>query len=482
MEINGKKSIIRLLKLELGNFKNVRYGKLEMPSLLKRTYYDDEAEVLGLYGQNGSGKTAVIDALVFLKCMLNGKALPENASDYIMAASESAECSFEFYFENGEKRCLADYTFVLQKQDVSDGGFCVSAESIYLRYIDENKKISQKKLVLGCDGKSMLKPKGLQSALYSANKKNQVELAVEKRLAEKEGRSYLFSDTMDEILSAALEDEDAVVILLRALKAYATDYLYIIRANIRAGAFPDQRLERRFDGLMENSIGDSVVFNLPAPYGAVFVPMNEPAVIPQTMFGVFRQAVEDTDRIMKYIIPDLRFKLCEYGSQLTHDGREGIRAEIISLRGGNKLPLKYESDGIKKLFSIFNILITMYKDESVCVVIDEFDSGIYEHLFGELIDVLGDYGRGQLIFTSHNLRPLETIDSEMLVFTTTNPENRYIRLEGNKNKNLRDVYLRSIDLGGQREQICETASSFDINRAFRSAHFCRPEGNEAEEE
>ena len=40
-------------------------------------------------------------------------------------------------------------------------------------------------------------------------------------------------------------------------------------------------------------------------------------------------------------------------------------------------------------------------------MIDEFDSGIYEYLLGELLEIMNESAKGQFVFTSHNLRPLE---------------------------------------------------------------------------
>lgn len=48
-----------------------------------------------------------------------------------------------------------------------------------------------------------------------------------------------------------------------------------------------------------------------------------------------------------------------------------------------------------------------------------------------------------MIFTSHNLRLLETIDKGFMAFTTTNPKMRYIRLTNVKGTNkLCDFYYR----------------------------------------
>ena len=112
----------------------------------------------------------------------------------------------------------------------------------------------------------------------------------------------------------------------------------------------------------------------------------------------------------------------------------------------------------------------MYNNPSICLAIDELDAGIFEYLLGELLEVLQKNAKGQFIFTSHNLRALEKMNKDSILFTTTNPENRYIRLSNVKNNNnLRDFYLRGIMLGGQKECIYQETNSYEISYAFRRA-------------
>ena len=54
--------VVRLSSLTLENIKNVRKGTVCVPMA-----GITKAGVLGIYGQNGSGKTTVIDALYFLQ-------------------------------------------------------------------------------------------------------------------------------------------------------------------------------------------------------------------------------------------------------------------------------------------------------------------------------------------------------------------------------------------------------------------------------
>lgn len=75
-----------------------------------------------------------------------------------------------------------------------------------------------------------------------------------------------------------------------------------------------------------------------------------------------------------------------------------------------------------------------------------------------------------MIFTSHNLRPLETLDKGFIAFTTTNQNNRYIRFTNVKtNNNLRDFYYRAIILGGQTEDIYKETNNIEIALALKEA-------------
>ena len=193
-------------------------------------------------------------------------------------------------------------------------------------------------------------------------------------------------------------------------------------------------------------------------------------MIPQQAYNVVSNVIENMNIVLKQIVPNLTIGVKIIGMQTMKNGEMGCVIELISKKNKKEIALRYESEGIKKIISILQLLIVIYNNDSITVAIDELDSGVFEYLLGEILRIISEKGKGQLIFTSHNLRPLETIDKGFVAFTTTNPNNRYIRFSNVKtNNNLRDFYYRDIILGEQDEPVYETTNNHEIALAFREA-------------
>ena len=69
--------MIRLSKITIENFKNVMNGQIDLASA------ENGPSILGLYGQNGSGKTSLVEAVQMLKLLFMGKVLPVSFGDAI---------------------------------------------------------------------------------------------------------------------------------------------------------------------------------------------------------------------------------------------------------------------------------------------------------------------------------------------------------------------------------------------------------------
>ena len=205
-------------------------------------------------------------------------------------------------------------------------------------------------------------------------------------------------------------------------------------------------------------------------FGQLAIPLNESVLVPMELVDVVRELMNNMNIVLEQIIPGLSIKVYELDTELSKDSKPEKRLQLMSERNGKEIPLKYESEGIKKIVSILQLLIVVYNSESITLAVDELDAGIFEYLLGELLKVISEKGKGQLIFTSHNLRPLETIDKGFIAFTTVNPENRYIRFVNVKgNNNLRDFYYRDITLGEQTEPVYDPTNNYEIMLALKEA-------------
>ena len=76
-------TIVRLQSIEIKNIKNVKYGKVDISNTTPKDNSYKSADILGVYGQNGSGKTAIIDVLFFVQQIIMGTSLDSTIGDYI---------------------------------------------------------------------------------------------------------------------------------------------------------------------------------------------------------------------------------------------------------------------------------------------------------------------------------------------------------------------------------------------------------------
>lgn len=468
-----KREIVRLQKIELRNLKNVGYGCVKFA-----TKNSVAADILGLYGQNGSGKTTLVNAIDVLKDLLMGKRLAQDLGNYIKIGESTAVATVEFSVTSSEDDLYkVIYEFVLVRKAVDDeehieenndideeehekrnGTYLVSEKISMSRLINDKWTKLTPILYYNSDSNEIL-PKNRYNLLTEGKQELIDELRVLRLLAAKEERSFLFSKEIRKIIRDS-KWKDEYKFIFKVLTEYAIYNLHVfssedtgmINANI---ALPFSIVSKEKDriSLLKGCLN-----------------LNGVSPIPRKFFRDIQAKMDAISLVLKEIIPGLTINLKKLSTSLNKRGEEIVKAEIIAKRANIEIPLRYESDGVKKLVSILYCLILVFNDSSMTLVVDEFDSGIFEYLLGEILRVVEESGKGQLIFTSHNLRALEVLNNKDIMFTTTNENNRYIRFKNVKaNNNFRDVYFHDILLGGQNECIYEATNPYMIARAFRLA-------------
>ena len=439
-------TIIKMKKIKVQNLRNVRNGEVTLAVDFASL---NTANVVGIYGQNGSGKTTIVDAFSLLKTIISGwiaeVKLPSQDKRLIMAGEKTASIDLEFLVDNQFGTFFVNYAVTLQEDDKR---LYIIAER--LTYREDEKGKRSKVLVSVTD-------KGVQirkSTLRDMNEKMRIKTLVIQQLARKQYMSFIFHKDLKPLLQEKLSQVE-----MELLHNLAIDFnrdLHVINNQNIAPLFEER--------IMPFSI------HLEKSRGSIPYDLKGPALLPEKAFQVLCEVIEQSNQVLSTIIPGLTIKIHVITEQLLDNGEKGIRFEFLSKRGERELPLRTESEGILKIISVLSVLIAVYNNPTACVVIDELDSGVFEYLLGELLTVIDEGGKGQLIFTSHNLRVLEVLAIKNLWFTTTNENDRYIQLKGIKEvNNARDVYLRAIQLGGQDEEVYKETKTFKIKRAFRKA-------------
>lgn len=457
---------VRIESITIENFKNVTQGTLDFEN--KRKEY--KASVLGLYGQNGSGKTALIDAIWLLKLALCGQAISQKYADYINIDSDYATLKYEFIIRYAEEVYNVWYQFSL-RQAVDEVVASVNDETVTntttkvelfdevlsFSYVSKEDKMRKAPLI-DTRAEELFVPKAKMLELVGDKKEKYMDLLVTKRLTKATSRSFIFSRELMNQYRQNCKNE-IYMKLIEGLYTYGHRELFIIDTE-KIGLISLDALPLSFKYKGENS----------ETVGNVFLSLNGPALIPENMYGVVENVIENMNIVLEQLVPGLRIGIVDLGSTMTKEGKIAKQIQLMSLKNNKAIPFRYESEGIKKIVSILQLLIVVYNNPSITVAVDELDGGVFEYLLGELLNIISEKGKGQLIFTSHNLRPLETIDKGFIAFTTTNPNRRYIRLINVKGtNNLRDFYYRDIVLGEQSEQVYNPTNNYEIALAFREA-------------
>lgn len=432
-----------------------------MPNTVNKILSADKAEILGIYGQNGSGKTAIVDALYFLQKVMIGVDLDQSLEDYMDMDSDIAEIFADFnifmdgiVFEIGYRLSLSreEKEVIISRETLSaaknENGIRTN-KTVFMDYQRDQANV-------------IFKPQKRLDEILEENKEIKTDLIVARKMAEKSNCSYIFGESSREIFCREYKNGfQQFSVIISSLFEFALKDLFVIR-NTHSGVISANFVLPMAFRIENDNMGAK---------GDFTVSLTEPILVDEERKNLLETIVEQINIVLYTIIPGLQVTIKNYGKQSLDNGEEGWKLELMSKRESmQEIPIRMESEGIIKIISILNALIQAFGNPSICLVIDELDSGIFEYMLGELLDIFKKSAKGQLIFTSHNLRALEMIDKESIMFSTTNPDNRYIHMKNvRESNNLRNMYIRSITLGGQSEQIYEETDSLKIARAFRKA-------------
>lgn len=470
---------VRIAKIVLNHFKSVKHGEIIMNCGRKYVPYGTKSDILGIYGQNGSGKTSIIEAISILKSLMSGDRVMDIYADCIDITADYSELEFTFdvqypdkggeYPTNSDIRKVV-YSFkleVAEKDKKSQTPFINKITEDITQFIpsyDKRVRVFDECLKVGgtiLGKKTPLKPfidsstpeltpsTKVRLLLGEMTDEKRIDIQVNKKLAGERSQSFLFMHEMMHLYEDNSEYSPYYQMMME-LKMFARGFLLV------------------FNSKMNGLVNLSYVLPIAVYGGYIPLDLTRPMIFDDATLELVTDTINGISTVLSQIVPGLEISTKVGAETADEEGEKAHYFELVAIRNGTELPLRCESDGVRKLIATLNSLIAAYTQQSFTVAYDEFDAGVFEYLLGEILQVLQTSGKGQLIFTSHNMRPLEVLQKDFIYFTTTDPDNRYIRLKNiGETNNLRRVYYREIAVHEHYDNLYSETKRAKIISALR---------------
>ena len=388
--VKGIKSIEELVSLSF-------YNKTISKNIDTQKY-----SVKGIYGMNGSGKTAIIASIDVLRSVLlysdylANDLVQRNLNEMINKKSEELFMEADFVADCDEKLLYFRYQVNITKNKVG-------------KYIISYEKLATKKATSKSDDMETIFEvnNGELKSIYSKDAKDFSELIAQKTLnlltISSMPASFMNNIYDLDLDIASLEKnplfQGIVLLVLFGSKLhvyldqsdYHSDYLLTKSIQyMQATDFKDTEYTRLIHSFLKMSNDNLNVIKISDNY-------------------VIKDNYSQFENVIK--------KMCEFirifKSNLISidiDKRENKELYVCNLVMNYKdyrVHAEFESTGVKKLIKLYAYLREMTQGD--IVFIDELDSNLHDVYLCALLEYLMEYGEGQLCFTTHNVGPMEVL-------------------------------------------------------------------------
>ena len=352
----------------------------------------DKAFVKAIYGTNGEGKSAIAHTLeLYRNTVTNPDYLSaQNMGGYLKSLiNKHTQCVyvdlyFAMVFDKGKMRIyrhIIDYV-------LKDGRLVISHEAIRL-----------------CKGTTWGNPDKEVTLVETNNgeitkffKKDPIESEVKRRtmnlLTGSSAALSIFNTRVEANIKFDKNDENA---------NFFASFIPVICFALLMVVFIDK--DDRY--VMDKEYYDSITEKMKGALLPSFLPLvgDSNDEIDESDKKVYEKEIHKVEQLLKVFKPELKkieiFPISKRGAKVTYK-------KSLVYNNGDVVELEYESTGIKKLFRLFTYLSVV--DNGGVVFIDEFDANIHDVYLCKLVEYFTEYTNGQLIFTTHNLGPMEVLD------------------------------------------------------------------------
>lgn len=385
-----------LTKLVVAGIKNIE-NPIEFEFYKKTINNDfnpDKYRIKAIYGENGSGKTAVITAVRLLKNIIEDKDYLRDSNtqkvlvDLVNKKARRGQIAVEFISDLPEEqaqRLCHRYSIGFEIRDDS---------RFYLSY----EKLECKK------------------GTYSKNSFVTEYEVVDGRLKSYEGGGEKYDYFRD--LTLNLLDQQSFVATIGSIDNIEQKYfdfnsvqpvLCLTLFSIMTSVWIDTSdnhssypVKKELEALLRKDQNSEDIKKWIYATEKLMVHKDEDMLVTKNNFKYFAVEIESLCEFIRIFKPELKkieIEKKDYG--------DSYKCNLIMVYDGYSLDKEFESRGIKKLMEIYDVL--NLASVGGIAFIDELDSNINDIYLDKLIEYLQLFGKGQLCFTAHNLSPMSVL-------------------------------------------------------------------------
>ena len=157
-------------------------------------------------------------------------------------------------------------------------------------------------------------------------------------------------------------------------------------------------------------------------------------IVPKNELKKYEEENKKLERFIKYFKPDLKeIKL------IPSENRNVYNVRKLFVYENHRVEFEFESSGIKQLVKLYSYLEKCANGR--IVFIDEIDTNINAVYFEKLVSFFKNYGKGQLIFTTHNIEAMKALKNQSRSIVVLGIDNKLDTWVGKGNKSPINDYI-----------------------------------------
>lgn len=404
--------MLYLLNISVSGIKSIKEEvRLDFyKKTVNKSFNPERYRVKAIYGENGSGKSALITAVKILQDLilndnyLNESKTQEFLDEIINKVSHIFRFSMEFLVDVSNEKVV--YQYKVQIGRGKNGLYEIQYEGLSVK----NGNYANNKY------QTVFESREGELSFVDCTEK-EAKWIIKKTINLLSTHSFICLYSINSTENTFIHEDTNKVLLFSVVVYLALTYsikvylgeedqheMYFLRKRLR-----ESKLEKQ--EFIDEFMGQKNLFNLALGVNEKFVEKKN--------IDEYKERVSQLTQFIKIFKPDL--------VSIDVDAKEDGERYVCDLNlnyGDYVINKEFESTGIKKLIRLFDCFTAT--SLGGIVFVDEMDSNLNDVYLCKLIEYFMYYGKGQLCFTTHNLDPMSALKENKNSIDFLSSDNRLI--------------------------------------------------------